>query len=556
MTGEYGFKCQDNDSRSNDDEMTMERKFNTAGPSVAGQHYMIDPLARVDREEIENLIDDGRYFILHAPRQTGKTSTLLAMLEVIHEKGRYACVYTNIEAAQAARGDAEAGIAAICSVIARSASLYLKDDWMASWIKGDGGRVAAADRLSDMLSSFCRQSPRPLVLLLDEVDALVGNTLISLLRQIRAGYAQRPGAFPQSVLLCGVRDVRDYRMHLPGEDVITGGSAFNIKAASLRMGNFSEADVRALWQQHTDATGQTFDPAIFPELWEDTRGQPWLVNALGHQLTWQDKPARDRTRALTLADYRTAREVLIQSRATHLDQLSDKLQEPRVHRVLAAVLASADDSDLASINMDDQQYVEDLGLITLRPSIQISNRIYREVLPRDLVWVAQTRIANQEQDWYLTDTHRLDMVKLLRGFQQFYREQGEHWAQGMVYKEAGRQLVLQAFLQRIINGGGRIHREYGLGRKRTDLLIEWPLDPAVGLHGPMQRVVLELKVRYETLEATIAKGLEQTLGYVDQVGADEAHLLIFETDVRLGWEQRIWQRAEPVAGREVMVWGV
>ncbi|MEZ5449353.1 MAG: hypothetical protein R3E89_10315 [Thiolinea sp.] len=106
--------------------------------------------------------------------------------------------------------------------------------------------------------------------MLDEVDALVGDTLISLLRQIRAGYAQRPQAFPQSIILCGVRDIRDYRMHTAHEEIITGGSAFNIKAKSLVMGNFTAEEVRTLYQQHTAETGQVFEDAIFPELWGKT----------------------------------------------------------------------------------------------------------------------------------------------------------------------------------------------------------------------------------------------------------------------------------------------
>jgi hypothetical protein len=94
------------------------------------------------------------------------------------------------------------------------------------------------------LTRWCAQSPLPLVLLLDEVDALVGDTLISLLRQLRAGYPQRPSQFPQTVILCGVRDLRDYRIHARSEAaVITGGSAFNIKAKSLRLGDFSKAEV-------------------------------------------------------------------------------------------------------------------------------------------------------------------------------------------------------------------------------------------------------------------------------------------------------------------------
>lgn len=166
----------------------------------------------------------------------------------------------------------------------------------------------------------------------------MGDTLISLLRQIRAGYAQRPLAFPQTVVLCGVRDVRDDRIHSGGE-IITGGSAFNIQAKSLRLGNFTAEETRALWLQHTEATGQRLDEAIWPQLWEDTRSQPWLVNALGHECTWEDKELRrNRQLSVTLERYQAARERLIQSRATHLDQLTDKLREPRVHAVIQPVV--------------------------------------------------------------------------------------------------------------------------------------------------------------------------------------------------------------------------
>ena len=170
----------------------------------------------------------------------------------------------------------------------------------------------------------------------------MGDTLISLLRQIRAGYAQRPGAFPQSIVLCGVRDVRDDRIHTGHHEIITGGSAFNIKAESLRLGNFSREETIELWQQHEAETGQTIDPVIWPELWADTEGQPWLVNALGYECAWRDKPARDRTTPITLERYKAARERLIYSRTTHLDALADKLREPRVRHIVAALLSGED----------------------------------------------------------------------------------------------------------------------------------------------------------------------------------------------------------------------
>ena len=84
--------------------------FNNAGPSVAGQHYMIDPLARIDVGSIETLIAQQRYFILHAPRQTGKTTCLLALMHHLNHQGQYRALYVNIEGAQGVRGNADKGM--------------------------------------------------------------------------------------------------------------------------------------------------------------------------------------------------------------------------------------------------------------------------------------------------------------------------------------------------------------------------------------------------------------------------------------------------------------
>jgi len=424
---------------------------------------------------------------------------------------------------------------------------------MQQWFLEKYNSSPPQDMLFQLLNYWTVTSDKPTVLFLDEVDALVGDTLISLLRQIRAGYADRPKEFPQSVVLCGVRDVRDYRIQQGDGEIITGGSAFNIKTKSLRMGNFSPEETRALWLQHTEETGQAFDEAIFPELWEDTFGQPWLVNALGYELTWELRVNRDRSRNISLSDYMDAREQLIQSRATHLDQLIDKLREPRVYSVISAILAAEEDS--LHVPPADIEYVADLGLIRTRPSIRISNRIYREVIPRELTWAAQVMISNQETEWYVTSEHRLDMPKLLAAFQQFFREHADSWCENFSYKEAAPQMLMQAFLQRIINGGGRINREYGLGRKRTDLFIEWPLDEKQGLHGPIQRIVIEIKLRRGALETVIERGLEQTADYVRRVGADEAHLMIFDRETNQTWDERIWRRDEHFGDLAVSVWG-
>jgi len=253
--------------------------------------------------------------------------------------------------------------------------------------------------------------------------------------------------------------------------------------------------------------------AIWPELWENTRGQPWLVNALGNECTMEDRSARDRTVPITLERYKAARERLIQSRATHLDQLTDKLREPRVRQVMSDIL-SAENVE-GRYPTDDLQYVEDLGLIRTRPQLEISNRIYREVIPRELTWTTQTVITH-DQAWYLTPGRRLDMPKLLAAFQQFFRERSDAWEDGFDYREAGPHLLMQVFLQRI---------------------------------------VLELKLVKKAPEAQERQGLAQTAGYARQVGADEAHLVLFDRRAEVPWDARIWQREAVQDGVTVSVWG-
>ena len=531
------------------------KTFNTAGPVRPDDHYNIPALSRWDTDEIRRLIREKRYFVLHAPRQTGKTSCLLALMERLNAEEDYTALYMNLEPAQAARGNVEAGMRMIAGGIAQNARRYLGDQRLEDWVEETLRKAGPLGALQGLLSRWSEENDQPIVLLLDEVDSLVGDTLISLLRQIRAGYPDRPQAFPQTVLLCGVRDVRDYRIHDGDNQVITGGSAFNIKSASLLLGNFTQEEVSALYGQHTEETGQVFERGVTEYVFEQTGGQPWLVNALANEACFEMETGRDRSRPITLAGLEDARERLIERRDTHLDQLADKLREPRVRRVISELLDGAIQPGIAPPSEDDQLYVQDLGLIHTRPQIEIANPIYREVIPRTLTWIAQTRIP-QETDWYLTPDKRLDLPKLLAAFQQFFRENSEIWIERFDYKEAGPQLLMQAFLQRIVNSGGRIDREYGLGRRRTDLLVQWPLDETQGFHGPVQRAVIELKILHKSLEATIKEGLAQTADYMDRVGSDEGYLVVFDRTSDTTWDQKIFVRQERHGEHRIGVWGM
>ncbi len=524
------------------------RSFNTTGPVVAEDHYCIQPLSRLDLPYVLALIEAKKYFVLHAPRQTGKTSTLLALQQLLNGRtaGDYRCVYANIEAGQAAREDTGRAMRTILGALATRAQEALEDDFVDEIAFDILDRRGPDGALMEVLRRWARAEPRPLVLLLDEIDALVGDTLLSVLRQLRSGYDLRPKGFPHSVILCGVRDVRDYRIHAgSSKEPVSGGSAFNISAASLRLGDFSRAEVEALLAQHTGETGQTFRPEARERIWKQSQGQPWLVNALCEQACLQINRGRDRNRAITEDDILAAQERLILNRVTHLDQLADKLQEKRVRNVVEPLLSGVDQTDFSS---RDLEYVRDLGLVARDAPLRIANPVYAEVVPRELTYATQEGLA-QDAAWYVDTRGGLDLAKLLEAFQTFFRMHSESWIERFEYKEAGPQLLLQAFLQRIVNGGGRLEREYGLGRMRTDLLIAWPCG------GQTSYFVVECKILRDSLGRTIRLGLQQTCSYMDRCGAEEGHLVIFDRSAA-AWEDKLFRRSEAVGGAAVEVWGM
>ena len=524
------------------------RDFNTAGPVRPDWHYCIPPLKRLNLREVLALVQKARYFVLHAPRQTGKTSVLLALHDLLNggSVGDYRCAYVNVETAQTAREDVGRATGAILDGMGREARHTLGDPATANLAETMNPATRPHSTLGTFLSHWAAADRTPLVLLIDEVDALVGDALVSVLRQLRAGYVDRPERFPQSVVLCGIRDVRDYRIHASSEkSVIAGGSAFNIKAKSLRLGDFSETEVSELLEQHTAATGQEFARDALTAVWDQTRGQPWLVNALAQEMCFRHGEPRQRGRPLDEEDVFEAREALILRRETHLDQLADKLREPRVRRVIEPLLGGGD----ANYSDRDREYVRDLGLVASDPPLRIANPVYVEVVPRELTWVLQDEMP-QQTEWYVNADGGLDLDGLLAAFQEFFRENSEHWIQRAQYTEAGPQLVLQAFLHRVVNATGRIEREYALGSRRVDLLVVWPAGP-----GREERFVVECKLLRSGRARTMEKGLEQTAAYMDLSGTEMGHLVIFDMREGKSWDERIFREEHTHEDKRITVWG-
>ena len=515
------------------------KHFNTTGPCRSEIHYMLPALPRLP--EMRRLIDTQNYFVLHAARQTGKSTSMLALAHALTAEGRYAALVLSVQMADVFSHDIDAAERLLLSRWRNVAEDELPPELRPpAWPAAEAG-----ERINSALRAWARAIPRPLVVFLDEIDSLKDDLLLSVLHQLRDGFTYRPKNFPWSLALIGMRDVRDYKVKSGGSERLNTSSPFNISARSLTMGNFTGADVAALYRQHTDETGQPFTEEAVARAYELTQGQPYMVNALANVAV--EELQLDRTRPITRREIEAAGEILIERRETHLDSLAERLSEARVRRVIEPILAG---DEAVEIPDDDLRFAVDLGLVRRANGehLRIANPIYQEIIPRVLAGSVQRTIV-QEAKWYVLPDGRLDTDKLLTAFQQFFREHSESWVECFDYKEAGPQLLMQAFLHRVVNGGGRIEREYGLGRGRTDLLVIWPYPKGV------QRIVLELKILRKALETTIKEGLVQTLEYGERGNADELHFVVFDRSKK-PWSKKIFKRARKLRGTTIKVWGM
>jgi hypothetical protein len=513
----------------------MSRWFNTAGPCQAENHYMLPPLTRLPR--VERLIAQRSYFVIHAPRQIGKTTAMLSLAEQLTASGKYVAAMVSAETAQAYSHDIDRAELALLNAWQTALRYWLP----AEFRPPEWSQLTSGSRISQALSIWAEACPRPIVLLIDEIDALRDDALISVLRQLRDGYPRRPKGFPSSVGLIGLRDVRDYKIASGGSDRLNTASPFNIKVESLTIRNFNELEVAELYQQHTDDTGQVFAPESIRLVFELTQGQPWLVNALARQLTEEIAPEPEIT--ITPIMVEEAKEILIRRQDTHLDSLAERLRENRIKAIIEPMLAGL---ELGDIPNEDIQFVQDLGLCRMDPlgGLAIANPIYREVLPRVLTVTPMASLPQISPTW-LTTTGELDTERLLHAFLDFWLQHGEALLKSASYPEIAPHLVLMAFLHRVINGGGTLEREYAIGRDRMDLCLRYG-SVILGI---------ELKVWRTRQADPLTKGLEQLEGYLDRLKQSSGWLVIFDRRANaLPLEERMQtELAQTANGQQVTV---
>jgi hypothetical protein len=528
------------------------KRFNTAGVCVPDEHYMLPALPRLP--DVSDMVEGKFYFVLHAPRQSGKTTCLNALTEKINAEGRYyalQCSLASLMNTEEERLATEKVVSQINTGLNASEVPELNE--LAYSFDDRPYMPDPYGRVRNMLNDLCRNLDRDLVVFFDEADCLHADPLVLFLSQIRDGYLARTNSprtrFPRSLALVGMRDVRDYLYRVRPDGESTGeGSPFNITADPMTLANFTLEEINALYGQHTAETGQPFEPEAVSRAWYWTEGQPWLVNALADHVV-VNLFGNDCSKTVTGMDIDAAARDLILRRKAHFVSLAKRLEEPRVKKVIEPVIVG---SKLPKyVSNDDKDYVVDLGLLKKDPDagglLRPSNPIYGELIVRALTDRLEDDVPHDLQNKWMDGT-RLDMDSLLKAFQAYWRENSEiafgdkDEENASLSNEATAHLVLFAFLQRVINGGADIKREYAAGKTRVDICVTYK-----GIRYP-----LELKLKGALSRK---KSLEQLSGYMDRCGTSAGWLIVFDRDFKKDWKKRLFWKKVNSGGMAMRVVG-
>jgi hypothetical protein len=222
------------------------RFFNTNGTCDPSEHYMLPALPRIGG--VDGLIEKKLYFVLHAPRQSGKTTYLKALRDKINGDGKYYALYCSLEALDDVT-DVETALASIVDLVNSSLRRSMVDNLVKLSFDSDPlPKSGFFVKIYNLLNYISVNLDKDLVIFFDEADCLAPEPLVPFLRQIRQGYNERDSAssrFPRSLALVGMRDIRDYIAQVRPDSESRGlASPFNIKKESLTLKNFTRDEIR------------------------------------------------------------------------------------------------------------------------------------------------------------------------------------------------------------------------------------------------------------------------------------------------------------------------
>ena len=498
------------------------REFNTTGLCVPRKHYMVDISGRV--AQMRAMVERGDYFCVNRARQYGKTTTLAALRRALADD--FAVASLDFQGLSHASFCTEGNfVRGLSRMLVRMVSLPPRAaEEIGALASGDVADLALGD-LSFALGAWCAESPRPVVLIVDEVDSTTNNQVfLDFLAQLRLQYLMREDdpSYPafRSVVLAGVTDVKHLKAKIRPGEASKVNSPWNIAADFDVDMSFSVADVAGMLAQYEADHHAGMDvTSVAEEVVAWTGGYPFLVSRVcqlvdRHGLGW-DHAGVDAA----------VRELLKDDDVSLFESLTGKLEDfPTLKGQLRSMLMRGESVDFSPYD-ETQKLLRMYGFVTERHNkMVVANRIFETLLYDYFLAEEQTGAVRRAGDLdcsLFVEGGQLNMRAVLEGFRRTYTEVYGPLEEGGCFREKdGRELFLM-YLKPIINGTGNYYVEAQTrDQTRTDVIVDYA----------GERFVVELKVwrgpRYNE------DGEKQLRGYLEYFGLEVGYMLSFNFNRR------------------------
>ncbi len=500
------------------------RQFGTQGPVYPEKHYVVSRATELD--DFITRIKDGRYIVIFAPRQTGKTTFFRnALEEIADSETTYFPLSLNFEV----YGDCSISVFYenlyhdICEEV--ESVLERRDDPTTDSLRLFIENSGITDNLT--MQRFFRKlgeylnneyNVKRVILIIDEFDGIPKEAVKAFLHSLRRIYlSNATDRCPYSVGIVGVKNI----VQLNYDRSI---SPFNVQD-EFYLPNFTLGQVHELLEQYTEEVGQAFESEVIESIHKQSAGQPFLVNRLAQILT--DELEIPKTKPITMDHFTHAHNKLLHERNTNIDHLITNIRRnPRFESLLMRITAF---DDGLPFNLRDDQISElaTFGVIKQGKDgmCEIANPIYFyciiQTFKPTINGLEQEYLPEDTQDGfrdYLSENGNINMHELLDNFRDFIARVGFRVLQvpDTPQESVGRHLLLAYLEQFVLLVGGFMHIEVQTGRGRMDILIT---------HN-RRKYVVETKVWRG--EVSFEKGKRQLASYLKSEGALEGYYVVFD----------------------------
>ena len=467
------------------------RCFNTSGPCDPRKHYTLlrEPLLRQGKAKVDN----GRFFTIFAPRQSGKTTYFQLLLQEL--QATYTPIWVSFE--NQATSPKEVFYQDFAHQLQQELAKY-----NLSWA---GSITNKTD-----LEAFFEQIPvtKPLVMVIDEFEGVPESVLSELMHTFRRIYHRKEYSRLHAVILVGVSTV--------AELVVSSASPFNV-VDELEIPYFTHEEVRELIQQYVTESGQVFEEEVINAIYANTHGQPGLVGGLCAHLV--ENVATDRSTPVSMSDWYITEKYFLTRRFDK--NMVNIVQKARQKPDLMLKILFNEDPIPFSVYDLDLAYLFAHGVIhDAAGYVEIAVPLYRKVLItafRPIIngEISQYVSAHDTFQEYVTPTG-LNLPALLTKYREYVRRRGFRAFDTDHLKEGAWHYSLDGFINFFIERlGGQTFLEVPAGRGRTDILIVYQA----------QKYLIETKIF--TDQSYFQKGKAQLADYLTSERLDEGYYVVF-----------------------------